>query len=181
MAYFFPAPRKIIKRRGSQLEVRVRKTRPHEVLRPCSLNCNSSAALRISFFTHTRKRYVDSSSSLIGTEQETIGEETICVDKRLFFNSNHKIKNNISFSKVLGSLNVKECLHDKITRQIVSMGECKFKGGKMVKRKIYKGLHVHLTTIQTFLGDQDSVRELFEKSMEEYGMEPSEKGLHFVL
>ncbi|KAK1361657.1 hypothetical protein POM88_046131 [Heracleum sosnowskyi] len=149
---------KIVKRRGSQLEVRVRKTRPREVLSPpCPVNCKSPNALHISFFTHTRNRYLDSSSTLVGVEQEATGQKTICVDKLMAY------------------------LHDSITSQIMSMGESKYKGGKKVKRKISKGLCVDLTWIQTFLGDRDSVHQLFEEAMEEYGMEPGEKGVHFVL
>ncbi|KAK1356960.1 hypothetical protein POM88_050219 [Heracleum sosnowskyi] len=158
----------------SQLEVRVRKTRPNEVVRPCPLNCKSSNRLRITFFTYTRKRYVDLNSSLIGTKLERTGEETICVDKRLLFKDNSQTKNFIKSSGVLESLNVKEYLHDKIISQIVSMGDVKNKGGKKVKRKIYKGLDVDLTLIKTFLADQESVWEVFQTLIKEYGLEPSE-------
>ncbi|KAK1390348.1 hypothetical protein POM88_018526 [Heracleum sosnowskyi] len=173
---------KIVKRRGSQLEVRVRKTRPHEVVGPCQVNCNSPNALRISFITHTRKRYVDSSSTLLGIEQEITANKTICVDKRIFFKRSHQLDYHIIISAVLDSLNVKAAdLQDSITAQIMSMGESKYKGGKKVKRKISKGLRVDLTWIKTFLGDRYSVHQLFEEEMEEYGMEPSDKGVHFVL
>lgn len=57
----------------------------------------------------------------------------------------------------------------RITSLIMSTGECKYKGGKKVKRKISKGLHVNLTWIQMLLGDRDSVHDLFEEAMEEYG------------
>ncbi|KAK1404102.1 hypothetical protein POM88_003707 [Heracleum sosnowskyi] len=173
---------KIVKRRGSQLEVRVRKTRPREVVGPCQENCNSPYALRISFITHTRKRYVDSSSTLVGIEHETTANKTICVDKRIFFKRSHLLDYHMIISAVLDTLNVKAAsLQDSITAQIMSMGESKYKGGKKVKRKISKGLHVDLTWIKTFLGDRDSVHQLFEEEMEEYGMEPSDKGVHFVL
>ncbi|KAK1361367.1 hypothetical protein POM88_045841 [Heracleum sosnowskyi] len=174
--------KKIVKRRGSQLEVRVRKTRPREVLTPpCPVNCKSPNALHISFFTHTRNRYLDSSSTLVGVEQEATGQKTICVDKRVFFKRYHQLDYYILISQVLESFKVMAYLHDSITSQIMSMGESKYKGGKKVKRKISKGLCVDLTWIQTFLGDRDSVHQLFEEAMEEYGMEPSEKGVHFVL
>lgn len=105
----------------------------------------------------------------------------MCVDNRLFFKRYQQLNYYISISEVLESLNVKAYLHDSITSQIMSMGESKYRDGKKVKRKISKGLRVDLTWIQTFLGDRDSVHQLFEEAMEEYGMEPSDKGVHFVL
>ncbi|KAK1404103.1 hypothetical protein POM88_003708 [Heracleum sosnowskyi] len=147
---------KIVKRRGSQLEVRVRKTRPREVV---------GHAKRIA--THPTPFAYPSSLTL---------ENAMWIHLQLLSELNTKQLQ----TRLFVSINAAS-LQDSITAQIMSMGESKYKGGKKVKRKISKGLHVDLTWIKTFLGDRDSVHQLFEEEMEEYGMEPSDKGVHFVL
>lgn len=154
---------KIVKRRGSQLEVRVRRTVPREVLGPCNPSFKSPNALRIYFFTHNRNKYLDSSSTLVQAEEETTGARIMCVDNRLFFKRHQKLNYNMAISQLLESLEVKADLHDKITSQIMSMGESKYKGGKKVKRKIFKGLRVDLTWIRTFVLDRDSVNQLVKE------------------
>ncbi|KAL8132819.1 hypothetical protein AgCh_008340 [Apium graveolens] len=126
-------------------------------------------------------RYLDSSSTFIASQHETTAQKTICIDKRLFFKRSQRLDFCIIISAILESLNVKAYLHDSIITQIMSLGESNYKDGKKVKRKISNGLHIHLTWIQTFLGDRDSVHDLFEEAMEEYGSELSDKGVHFVL
>ncbi|KAK1385286.1 hypothetical protein POM88_023021 [Heracleum sosnowskyi] len=130
------------KRRGSQLEVRVRKTYPRKVLGPCPAFWNSPDALRISFFTHNRKQYLDSSSTLLRAEEETTGANGMCFDNRVFFKRCYQqVIDSIAISELLDSLQVKRYLHDRITRQIMSMGQPKYRGGKKVKRKVINGGH----------------------------------------
>lgn len=153
---------KIVKRRGKQLDIRVRKIGR----RPVN-NREPSNRLRISFFSHIRKEYVDSSSTSLGGEQEITAHKTLWVDNSVFFKSSQQLDAYIIISQVLTSLKVLAYLHDNIIAKILSMGQSTYKNGIKVRRNNFNRMYVHLTWINTFVGDPDSVKELLDAIEEE--------------
>ena len=149
---------KVMKRRGTQLEIRVRKANHHPLSHP---TCQESEnIIHLKFVTNTLKNYLHSpTSSLIGEELLTTGTRTLSVDRRDFFQASNELKSYLTISEsALEPLNVKaDIVHDKIIRQVMRCGE------RMNKKKDFKGLVVAMTFIKTFVGDRASVLEALMK------------------